>query len=167
VKAARALALLLPALIVVTACSGSRDILARGQRYYEDNQYERALAIWRELSRYEDALSETQSARYAYLRGMTDYRLGFRDDARHWLALAQATEQRHPGGLDLQWLARLDGARADLDRDVFGIPAEGTDPVQTIEASPAESPGLDVPHVDDTANHGGPASSPPAAPAPP
>jgi tetratricopeptide (TPR) repeat protein len=163
VKLARAL--LLWGLVLATACSGSRDILARGQRYYEDNQYERALAIWRELARYEDALSETDGARYAYLRGMTDYRLGFRDDARHWLALAQATEQRHPGGLDLQWLARLDGALEDLDRDVFGIRANGSDPVQSIEAPATEGSDLNVPPAEDAASQNGPAGSPPTPPA--
>jgi tetratricopeptide (TPR) repeat protein len=164
VNAGRALAvaLLLPGLGLVGACSGSRDILARGQRYYEDNQYERALAIWRELSRHEDALTESDTARYAYLRGMTDYRLGFRDDARHWLALAQATEQRHPGGLDPQWPARLDGALEDLDRDVFGIRADGSDPVQSIEVPALEGSGL--PSIEEPASDG-PVSSPPMPPA--
>ena len=31
------------------ACASHPDALARGQRYYEDNQYERALALWRDL----------------------------------------------------------------------------------------------------------------------
>jgi hypothetical protein len=59
-------------------------------------------------------------ARYAYLRGMTDYRLGFRPDARHWLAIAKATEQEHPGGLSPDWKQRMEEALTDLNRDVFG-----------------------------------------------
>ena len=128
------------ALIVLglLACSSQRDLLARGQSYYDDNQYEPALAVWRELGRHEAALSAPERARYAYLRGMTDYRLGFRDDARHWLAMAKATEQRHPGGLEPEWMTRLDGALGDLDREIFGIRADGRDPVQSIEAPAAD-----------------------------
>jgi hypothetical protein len=122
------------------ACSGQRDALVRGQHYYEDNQYERALALWRELARHEDVLTEAESTRYAYLRGMTDYRLGFRDDARHWLAIAKAGEQRHPGDLDVQWISRLDGALSDLQHDILGVQVDGGDPVQSIQAAPVEAP---------------------------
>jgi hypothetical protein len=126
--------------LVLGGCFGPREILARGQAYYEDNEYERALAVWRELERHEPVLGTAERARYAYLRGMTDYRLGFRDDARHWLAMAKVTEQRHPGSLAPAWLTRLDGALGDLDRETFGIRAEGGDPVQSIEAQPALIP---------------------------
>jgi hypothetical protein len=78
------------------------------------------LAIFRVLEEDTDSLSLNDQARYAYLRGMTDYRLGFRPDARHWLALAKATEQEHPGGLSPDWKQRLDEALTDLNRDVFG-----------------------------------------------
>lgn len=126
--------------LLLGGCFGPREILARGQAYYEDNEYERALAVWRELERHEPVLGTADRARYAYLRGMTDYRLGFRDDARHWLAMAKVTEQRHPGSLAPAWMTRLDGALGDLDREIFGIRAEGGDPVQSIEAQPGLSP---------------------------
>jgi hypothetical protein len=51
---------------------------------------------------------------------MTGYRLGFRPDARHWLAVSKAIEQEHPGGLSPQWKQRLEEALADLNRDVYG-----------------------------------------------
>lgn len=126
--------------LLLGGCFGPREILARGQAYYEDNEYERALAVWRELERHEPALSAAERARYAYLRGMTGYRLGFRDDARHWLAMAKVTEQRRPGSLAPAWMTRLDGALGDLDREMFGIRAEGGDPVQSIEVQPAPTP---------------------------
>jgi hypothetical protein len=122
------------------ACSGERAALLRGQAYYEDNQFERALSLWRDLERDEATLTSVEFARYAYLRGMTDYRLGFRSDARHWLALAKVTEQAHPGGLDGSWHARLDAALSDLDREAFGIPAGNTDSVQSIEAPSVDGP---------------------------
>lgn len=156
------------------ACSGHRDTLARGQSYYEDNQYEQALAVWRALGPYESAFGPVELARYAYLRGMTDYRLGFRDDARHWLAIAKATERRHPGGLDAAWIARLDGALGDLDREIFGIRVGGTDQVQSIEQPSQPIQPLDTVPLDAVPRDGlprepeprdaGPWRSPPRAP---
>ena len=115
------------------ACGGQHAALLRGQDYYEQNQYERALAVWRSLERSESSLSRPDFARYAYLRGMTDYRLGFRAEARHWLALAKVTDEQQPGGIEPEWASRLDGALADLNREIFGIAPGNTDSVQSIE----------------------------------
>jgi hypothetical protein len=106
--------------LLLAACATYREDLNRSQRFYEENEYERALAVLRALEHDRDSLSLNDQARYAYLRGMTDYRLGFRADARHWLALAKATEQEHPGGLSQPWKQRLEDALNDLNRDVFG-----------------------------------------------
>jgi hypothetical protein len=128
--AALALALGLP------ACAAHRDALARGHWYYEDNRFEQALSVWRELERDEVRLRPYERSRYAYLRGMTDYRLGFRDDARYWLGRAKAIEQLHPGGISPEWMERLDAALDDLDREVFGLGAREGDVIQSIDAPP-------------------------------
>ena len=101
-------------------CATYREDLNRGQRFYEENEYERSLAIFRVLEPDMDSLELSDQARYAYLRGMTDYRLGFRADARHWLAVAKAVEQEHPGGLGAQWKQRLEEALNDLNQEVYG-----------------------------------------------
>lgn len=106
--------------LFVVGCTTYREDLNRGQRLYEQNQYEHALAIWRVLETDTDSLSDNDQARYAYLRGMTDYRLGFRPYARHWLGLARALDKEHPGGLSQEWRDRLDKSLADLNKDVFG-----------------------------------------------
>ena len=106
--------------VTLAACAIYREDLNRGQRLYEENQYEHALGIWRSLEPDADSLSFNDQARYAYLRGMTDYRLGFRPDARHWLAIALATEQEHPGGLTPEWEERLSRSLDELNRDVYG-----------------------------------------------
>ncbi|HKY34343.1 MAG TPA: hypothetical protein VJN18_00255 [Polyangiaceae bacterium] len=114
---------LLAAFALLLACAGCatyREDLYRGQRMYEENQYERALAIWRVLESDTDSLTFNEQARYAYLRGMTDYRLGFRADSRHWLAIARAIEQEHSGGLSPEWKQRLDESLDDLNKDVYG-----------------------------------------------
>ena len=101
-------------------CATYREDLNRGQRLYEENQYDQALALWRTLESDADSLSFNDQTRYAYLRGMTDYRLGFRPDARHWLAVAKATEQEHPGGLNPEWKERLEKSLDELNHDVYG-----------------------------------------------
>jgi hypothetical protein len=108
------------AAVFALACSTYREDLNRGQRLYEENQYEHALAIWRILEADMDSLSLNDQARYAYLRGMTDYRLGLRPYARHWLGIARAIDKDHPGGLNQEWRDRLDKSLVDLDKDVYG-----------------------------------------------
>jgi len=106
--------------LVALGCTTYREDLNRGQRLYEENQYEHALAIWRLLEPDTDSLTQNDQSRYAYLRGMTDYRLGFRPYARHWLGIARSLEKEHPGGLNQEWRDRLDKSLADLNNDVYG-----------------------------------------------
>lgn len=108
------------AALLLIGCATYREDLNRGQRLYEENQYERALAIWRVLESDMDSLSRNDQARYAYLRGMTDYRLGFRPYARHWLGIAKAIDKETPGGLNQEWRDRLDKSLTDLNNDVYG-----------------------------------------------
>lgn len=130
--------------VLVGACATYREDLNRGQRLYEESEYERALAIWRFLEQDLDSLDYKDQARYAYLRGMTDYRLGggkggtdvhFRAHARHWLAIAKAVDETHPGGLSEQWKALLEEALAELNAEVWGT----ADPVATSTSTATET----------------------------
>lgn len=112
--------LLLAVALSSVACATYSEDLNRGQRMYEENKFENALALWRVLESDTDSLSLNDQARYAYLRGMTDYRLGYRSDSRHWLAIAKATENEHAGGLSVEWKERLEQSLADLNQDVYG-----------------------------------------------
>lgn len=151
---------LLLAFSVLVGCTTYREDLNRGQRLYEENQYERALAIWRELEVDRDSLNVNDQARYAYLRGMTGYRLGYREDARHWLALARATENRYPGGLNPEWKERLAKSLGELNQEVYGEGAnvEGVEGVEAPVEKPAADPLSTVPSAADSA--AAPASSP-------
>jgi hypothetical protein len=102
------------------ACATYSQDLNRGHRHFAANEYEHALAIWRVLEPDINSLSAQDRARYAYLRGMTDYRLSFRSDARHWLALARAYDQATPGGLEDPWKERMKEALKDLENDLLG-----------------------------------------------
>jgi hypothetical protein len=131
------------AVALVGACGGHRDALIRGQRYYEESRYELALALLKNLERETARLSPGERLRYAYLRGMTDYRLGYRLEARHWLGLASVPAEAGVSTLDPRWLPRLEAALADLEREARGAGADGADPVQAIEIlpPPGASPG--------------------------
>ena len=114
-------------LVLVTGCATYRDDLNRGQRMYLDTHYDRALAIWRTLEADLDALSPAEQTRYEYLRGMTDYRLGLRADARHWLAIARANDEAHPGGLDADARAQMARILDELNRETYAA-LPGPDP---------------------------------------
>lgn len=130
----RAVGKLAAGLGLLLHCSPYGQQLERGQRYYEENHYEQALAIWRELGTHEDSLSDEEQARFAYLRGMTDFRLGFLEEARYWLSLAKASELLLPASLPREWIGRLDVALDDLARQVDASPSLGRDKeVQVIE----------------------------------
>jgi hypothetical protein len=110
----RAVALLSLAL---TSCVTYSEELNRGQRHFHNNEYERALSIFRALESDVDSLPPPDRARYAYLRGMSDYRMSLRADARHWLGLARAYEQMSQGGLEEAWRERMRDALQDLAED--------------------------------------------------
>jgi hypothetical protein len=107
------------ALVAAAGCSTYRDDLARSQKAYEQNQHERALALFRMLEPDLHHLSDSERAQYAYLRGMTDYRVGYRADARHWLMLAKALENRTPNSLAADWKTRLDESLGELNDAVY------------------------------------------------
>ena len=120
---------------VAVRCATYQQDLSRAAEHYNRNQFESALALFRVLEPDLDSFTTGEQARYAYLRGMTDYRLsglspqgtgvadprkGYRDNARHWLAIANAIEKKTPGGLTPEEKARSEETLADLNRDVFG-----------------------------------------------
>jgi len=116
----RSCLLVAAALLVATSCVTYSEELNRAQRHFQNNEYERALGVLRALESDIDSLSREGRARYAYLRGMTDYRMSLRADGRHWLSLARAYEQSAPGSLDQSWRDRMRDALLDLDNDVLG-----------------------------------------------
>ena len=150
------------ALFASVGCATYRQDLERAQLHYDENRFEGALALLRVLEHDSDSLTPAQRVRYAYLRGMTDFRLSelaepgngsvdpkvdFRMNARHWLGVAAAAEVATPNSLSADEKARLDDTLKDLDRDVHG----GTGPVPAPKAPAAaackndkQCPGDDV-----------------------
>jgi hypothetical protein len=103
-----------------SACATYHDELQRGQQDYERNEHEHALAVFRALETDQSHFDVTDEAHYAYLRGMTDYRIGYRADARHWLVIAQAIEDANKESLPTEWKARMKTTLAELNSEVYG-----------------------------------------------
>ncbi len=109
------------ALLLLTAsCATYHDELMRGQQDYEKNDHERALAVFRALEPDQSHFNVTDEARYCYLRGMTDYRIGYRADARHWLMVAKAIDDKNTDALPSDWKARLGTTLKELNDEVYG-----------------------------------------------
>jgi hypothetical protein len=123
--------LLIPAVAVALSCAPMlagcatyQDDLARGQRAFEGSEDERALAIFRVLEPDTSRLSDTDRAHYSYLRGMTDYRMGYKSEARHWLSIAAAMAKQTPDVLPEDWAKRMNDALKELNEAVFAAGTE-------------------------------------------
>jgi hypothetical protein len=100
-------------------CTTYRDQLVRSQHSFEQNEYERTLGLLRALETNVTRLSTPEQAQYAYLRGMSDYRIGNRLDARHWLAIARTYEDTSPGTLPADWKTRMTDALEEMNGVVY------------------------------------------------
>jgi hypothetical protein len=90
---------LLASLVTVAGCATYETQLQRSEEHFTHDEHEFALANLRQLDADWTSFDVRDQARYCYLRGMTDYRIGFKADARHWLAVAMEIDKDHPGAL--------------------------------------------------------------------
>ena len=175
----RAYALALASLTALTAqgCTTYHDQLVRGDHAFEANDHDRTIAILRDIEPDFQRLSPADQADYAYVRGMADYNVGYKADARHWLAVARGVEEATPGALAPERKAKVATTLNELNAVVY---SEGnttnlvngrTEPAPKADAEaparanakkkpapkPAEEP------VDDTAPDA-PAEKPPEKP---
>jgi hypothetical protein len=124
--------------LAATSCATYQDELASGQRAFEASEHDRALAIFRALEPDTARLSGSERAHYAYLRGMTDFRIGYRAEARHWLSVASALEQASPGSLPEDWNKRLAESLKELNEEVYTAGIEALSNTSAPKSKPAE-----------------------------
>jgi tetratricopeptide (TPR) repeat protein len=96
------------ALVVLTlasavACTPVATELHTAQLLYKDARYEEAQIWLGELQVEASSMPPAELARYYYLRGMTAYRLGQREDALHYLALTDQLNAEDPSRLPEGW----------------------------------------------------------------
>lgn len=117
----RASLLLSSLVLLASACATYQTELNQGIKYYESNEHEKSLAIFRVLEPDIDSLKPDERVRYYYFRGMTDYRLNndkydVSADARHWLGLAAAAEAETPSSLTNKQLSLMCESLGELNR---------------------------------------------------
>ena len=145
----KALAVIVALACSSAACSTYRDQLVRGQQAFEQNQHERTLGLLRALEPDVPNLATPEQAQYAYLRGMTDYRMSHRSDARHWLSIAKAYDDASPGLLPTDWKARMTEALDEMNGVVYG---EGLAALANARVDAPRKPGEDVTRGHDAAS---------------
>jgi len=94
----RALVALL-ALALLGGCGAASAELRRAEQSYEQARYENALSWLADLEPNAPSLRHDERARYFYVRGMTEYRLGHRPEALHYLAVAREVAGQDGDGL--------------------------------------------------------------------
>ncbi|MCS6901965.1 MAG: hypothetical protein RMJ98_20295 [Myxococcales bacterium] len=109
---------------LLSACATYQTELNQGIKYYESNEHEKSLAIFRVLEPDIDSLKPDERARYYYYRGMTDYRLNNEKydvsaDARHWLSLAAVSEADFPNSLTNRQISLMCEALGELNRKAY------------------------------------------------
>ena len=84
-------------------CTSTATELRTAQLLYKDARYEEALAWLTALADETSAMERDELARFYYLRGMTGFRLGQREDALHYLVLAEQLGNEDAGRLPSAW----------------------------------------------------------------
>jgi hypothetical protein len=125
-------------ILTAAACNTYSDDLSRSQRAFEESEHERALAILRALEPDLGRLSLIDRAHYAYLRGMTDFRIGYKAESRHWLAIAAASEKQTPGALPADWDRRMKEAIKELNDAVYAGGIASLSNTPTAPTKPGE-----------------------------
>lgn len=112
--------------LLFLGCQNYSGQLLRAQSYYQESQYDQALAVFRHLEPDLSGLEARERVRYYYLRGMTDLRLGFSDDARYWLSLSKASSSGLANALTPEESTRLDETLSELNKEHYARVRSGT-----------------------------------------
>jgi hypothetical protein len=76
---------------------------------------------------------------------MTDFRIGYQAEARHWLSVAYALEQAAPGSLPEDWNKRLTESLKELNEEVYTAGIEALSNAGSPKSKPAEDTSTESP----------------------
>lgn len=93
--------------------------------HYEEARYEAVLVWLAELESELPRMTRAERSRFLYLRGMSAYRLGQRDDAVHYLALARESVALEPASLS-------HSLRSTLERAIVVLAAGTTSATESL-----------------------------------
>lgn len=140
--------LLVGALLGVTGCAAVRDDMRRAEVSYEAARYEDTLVWLRDLERDAPSMDVEMRARYFYLRGMTEYRLGHRSDALHYLAVAREVAGDQGRGLRPEWRQIMDTTLSELTpRGMSHRPPEAGAAAEATESADSATSGAEIPRL--------------------
>ncbi len=121
-------------LLYLGGCAAVHDDMQRAETAYEAARYEDTLVWLVDLEDDAPAMHVETRARYYYLRGMTEYRLGHRANALHYLAVGREIVGDDGAGLRPEWRQIMDRTLAELTpRGMNWRPPEA--PTSTDEAT--------------------------------
>ena len=90
-------------LIWLSGCTSIASEVRTAQLLYTDARYEEALLWLTDLQADTAAMSPAELTRFYYLRGMTGFRLGQREEALHYLVLAEQLSAEDADRLPPRW----------------------------------------------------------------
>src|SRR5688572_2449533 len=114
VRIASALSIALSAALSAPGCAAVADEMRRAEASYEQARYQNTLIWLTDLEDDAPGMDQEMRARYFYLRGMTEYRLGHRQDALHYLAVAREISGDQGAGLRPEWRQIMDTTLTEL-----------------------------------------------------
>jgi hypothetical protein len=87
----------------LVGCTSVASELRTAQLLYKDARYEEAQVWLGELQAEVSSMPPPELTRFCYLRGMTAFRLGQREDALHYLVLTDQLNAEDPSRLPEGW----------------------------------------------------------------
>ncbi len=130
------------ALVVASGCAAVQGDMARAEAAYDAARYEDTLVWLTDLEDDAPSMDPDSRARYYYLRGMTEYRLGHRSPALHYLAVAREVAGDQGAGLRPEWRQIMERTLGELTPR--GMSHRPPDPAEGADASGQTSEGADA-----------------------
>lgn len=134
------------AAFLAAGCAAVRADMTRAEASYEQARYEDALVWLTDLEDDAPSMDLEMRARYYYLRGMTEYRLGHRSPALHYLALAREVAGDQGAGLRPEWRQIMERTLAELTpRGMSHRPPDAAPQAGATESAGGALSGMDGP----------------------